>query len=97
MLRGEIDSALSKVLSIDRFMIARVNVKLDTSKETTESKEYAPIELQSQDPKASYNTRKVSDSTIISSQTQKKNIRDKDIVLGDLLGRKAILLLNIKI
>ncbi len=72
MLRGEIDSALSKVLSIDRFMIARVNVKLDTSKETTESKEYAPIELQSQDPKASYNTRKVSDSTIISSQTQKK-------------------------
>lgn len=72
MLRGEIDSALGKVLSVDRFMIARVNVKLDTSKETTESKEYAPIELQSQDPKASYNTRKVSDSTIISSQTQKK-------------------------
>ncbi|AJY72282.1 flagellar basal-body MS-ring/collar protein FliF [Borreliella afzelii] len=72
MLRGEIDTALGKVLSVDRFMIARVNVKLDTSKETTESKEYAPIELQSQDPKASYNTRKVSDSTIISSQTQKK-------------------------
>ncbi|ACH93246.1 flagellar basal-body MS-ring/collar protein FliF [Borrelia duttonii] len=72
MLRDEIDFALSKVLSSDRFMIARVNVTLDTSKQTTESKEYAPIELEPQDPKVSYNTRKVSDSTLISSQVHKR-------------------------
>ncbi|AGT27288.1 flagellar basal-body MS-ring/collar protein FliF [Borrelia miyamotoi] len=72
MLRDEIDSALSKVLSGDRFMIARVNVTLDTSRQTTESKEYAPIEIEPQDPKVSYNTRKVSDSTLISSQVHKR-------------------------
>ncbi|QMU99087.1 flagellar basal body M-ring protein FliF [Borrelia sp. A-FGy1] len=72
MLRDEIDFALSRVLSVDRFMIARINVKLDTSRQTMESKEYAPIELQPQDPKASYNTRKVSDSTVISSQVHKR-------------------------
>ncbi|UER67480.1 flagellar basal-body MS-ring/collar protein FliF [Borrelia sp. BU AG58] len=72
MLRDEIDFALSRVLSVDRFMIARVNVKLDTSRQTTESKEYSPIELQPQDPKASYNTRKISDSTVISSQVHKR-------------------------
>ncbi|ASQ29094.1 flagellar M-ring protein FliF [Borrelia miyamotoi] len=72
MLRDEIDSALSKVLSGDRFMIARVNVTLDTSRHTTESKEYAPIEIEPQDPKVSYNTRKVSDSTLISSQVHKR-------------------------
>ena len=72
MLRDDIDSALSKVLSGDRFMIARVNVTLDTSRQTTESKEYAPIEIEPQDPKVSYNTRKVSDSTLISSQVQKR-------------------------
>lgn len=72
MLRDEIDSALSKVLSVDRFMIARVNVTLDTSRQTTESKEYAPIEIEPQDPKVSYNTRKVSDSTLLSSQVHKR-------------------------
>ncbi|AHH05123.1 flagellar basal body M-ring protein FliF [Borrelia miyamotoi] len=72
MLRDEIDSALSKVLSGDRFMIARVNVTLDTSRQTTESKEYAPIEIEPQDPRVSYNTRKVSDSTLISSQVHKR-------------------------
>ncbi|AWG42681.1 flagellar basal body M-ring protein FliF [Candidatus Borreliella tachyglossi] len=72
VLRDEIDSALSKVLSVDRFMIARINVKLDTSRQTTESKEYAPIEIQPQDPKVSYNTRKISDSTVISSQVRKR-------------------------
>ena len=72
MLRDEIDFALSRVLSVDRFMIARINVKLDTSRQTTESKEYAPIELQPQDPKASYTTRKISDSTVISSQVHKR-------------------------
>ncbi|APR65275.1 flagellar M-ring protein FliF [Borrelia anserina Es] len=72
MLRDEIDSALGRVLSVDRFMIARVNVTLDTSRQTTESKEYAPIEIEPQDPKVSYNTRKVSDSTLISSQVHKR-------------------------
>ncbi|AAX16808.1 flagellar basal-body MS-ring/collar protein FliF [Borrelia hermsii] len=72
MLKDEIDSALSKVLSVGRFMIARVNVTLDTSRQTTESKEYAPIEIEPQDPKVSYNTRKVSDSTLISSQVHKR-------------------------
>ncbi|AHH10459.1 flagellar M-ring protein FliF [Borrelia coriaceae] len=72
MLRTEIDSALSKVLSVDRFMIARVNVTLDTSRQTTESKEYAPIEMEPQDPKVPYKTRKVSDSTLISSQVHKR-------------------------
>ncbi|BCR20901.1 flagellar basal-body MS-ring/collar protein FliF [Borrelia miyamotoi] len=72
MLRDEIDSALSRVLSGDRFMIARVNVTLDTSRQTTESKEYTPIEIEPQDPKVSYNTRKVSDSTLISSQVHKR-------------------------
>ncbi|BCR21729.1 flagellar basal-body MS-ring/collar protein FliF [Borrelia sp. HM] len=72
MLRDDIDSALSRVLSGDRFMIARVNVTLDTSRQTTESKEYAPIEIEPQDPKVSYNTRKVSDSTLISSQIHKR-------------------------
>ncbi|BDU63028.1 flagellar M-ring protein [Candidatus Borrelia fainii] len=72
MLRDEINSALSKVLSVDRFMIARVNVTLDTSRQTTESKEYAPIEIEPQDPRVSYNTRKVSDSTLLSSQVHKR-------------------------
>lgn len=74
-IRADIVKGLQTIFGAERVGFVRIDVDLDTSKVTSKSEEYTPIEMVPDDPKTPYNERVVQETLPRSTQTQEEHFQ----------------------
>ncbi len=73
--RQAIETTLGQIFSPDRVKVMKVDISLDMSKKTIDTKEHFPITMTPQNPNVPYNTRVVVPNIEISKQTKNETFQ----------------------
>ncbi|MBN2735452.1 MAG: flagellar M-ring protein FliF [Spirochaetales bacterium] len=72
---GEIIKSLGNIFTPDRVSIPKLEIELDTSKESSTLKEIIPVTLRSDDPKTPYSELEIKDNIVRSKQTSAESFK----------------------
>lgn len=71
----DIRKGLERIYTPDRIQIVRLNMDFNWDKVSEEKEEYSPIELEPNDPKLPYPTRKIKDSLVVSEKSTQEHFQ----------------------
>lgn len=74
-LLRDIKKGLELIYTPDRIQVVRLNMEFNWDKISEEKEEYSPIEMEPNNPKLPYPTRKVKDSLVISEKSTKEHFQ----------------------